>query len=996
MSCFRLVGLGILWWCGCALTAAQQTRPALGQNPFEPARQAAAPEAQQTPSTPPADPAKPQSPFESPRPPAQPEAEPGKPPASPFEAAPSAPAEPTAGGEDVIEAIEFRGARRVPQDTLRAMIFSRRGDKIDQDSLRRDFMALWNTGRYDDIRVEIEPGKTGKVLRFLLTERQVIRSITYPGLKSVTVSEVLDRFKERRVGLAIESVYDPAKVQRAKVVLQEYLGERGRQFAEITPEIRQLPPSSLAIAFNVKEGPKVKVGGIDIQNNKAFSDSAVIRSMRFLRPIGIPRSLLFENLFPKSFDSTKLEMDIEMLRNFYQERGYFQARALDYKVEIRDTAGGRFRIPVLYSNAKGKRAFVSVDVEEGRRYVLNKVNYVGVKLFKTTDFITQDIFKMTPGEFFSTGKLRKGIEEMQKLYGGFGYIDFVPEPSFDFLPNSNKLDLTLNVDEGKQFFVRRIDFSGNSTTRDKVIRRELLLDEGDMYSTRMWELSVLRLNQLGYFEVLKEKEAADIKRDTRNSTVDITLKVKERGKNSIGLQGGASGISGSFIGLNYSTNNFLGLGETLSIDTQLGTRTTSATLGFTEPYLFDRPISTGFTLYFQRYSYDQGREASILSGRNLLSLYESMGTQNLLNYVSNGRGFTVFVSYPMRRTFARLGLTYGYDISNISVLTTAAKNYFNYLNFLQVIDGPNSLNGIKTSKVVPSYTYNTVDHPITPSRGRSLSISTEFAGGPLGGNVNSLRPTISASYFRAGLFKGHVIGMRGLASTLTGYGGKRAAPYSRFYMGGEQDIRGFENYSVSPVIYVPSNATINVLNNDGSVRTQKGFDDDGNVVFKAVTQSIPIYQVTTAGGDTQFLYNFEYRIPIAGPVTLAAFFDAGANKILWPGQLTISSDRISDLNELYPQAGFTGRALIAPGTQKVRTSTGLEFQVMMPVVNAPFRLYVAYNPTVVGRYLQPPVVADRSYFPNLATYYYAVASYGSAVAWWEDKTMVRFTIGRTF
>jgi outer membrane protein insertion porin family len=504
MSCFRLVGLGTALLLGWVAAAAQQTRPALGQNPFEPARPAPAPQA---PAPPPAETeaAKPQSPFEPARPPAERPPEAAKPQPSPLEPAAKPTAEPEAAGEDVIEAIEFRGARRVPQDTLRAMIFSRRGDKIDPDSLRRDFMALWNTGRYDDIRVETEPGKTGKILRFILTERQVIRSITYPGLKSLTVSEVLDRFKERKVGLSIESVYDPAKVQRAKVVLQEYLGERGRQFAEITPEIRQLPPSSLAIAFNVNEGPKVKVGGIDIQNNKAFSDRAVIRSMRFLRPIGIPHSILFESLFPKSFDSTKLDMDLEMLRNFYQERGYFQARAVDHKVEIRDTAGGRFRIPVFYSNAKGKRAFVSIDVEEGRRYVLNRVNYVGVKLFKTTDFITQEVFKMTPGEYFSTAKLRKGIEEMQKLYGGFGYIDFVPEPSFDFLPNSNKLDLTLHVDEGKQFFVRRIDFSGNTTTRDKVIRREILLDEGDMYSTRMWELSILRLNQLGYFEVLKER-----------------------------------------------------------------------------------------------------------------------------------------------------------------------------------------------------------------------------------------------------------------------------------------------------------------------------------------------------------------------------------------------------------------------------------------------------------------------------------------------------------
>ena len=963
--------------CLCLATTAraQQTPVPRQQSPFEsvrPAPQPSAPQAEQP--KPPATGQQP-SPFETPK---------------PVETPPAAPPV-----ENVIEAIEFRGARRVPQDTLRAMVLSRRGDTIDEDSLRRDFMALWNTGRYDDIRLEVEPGKTGQILRFVLTERQIVRSITYPGIKSVTISEILDRFKERRVGLSIESVYDPSRVQRARVVLQEFLAERGRQFAEITPEIRQLPPSSLSIAFNVKEGPKVKVGRIDIQNNAAFRDRVVIRSMRGLRPIGIPYSILFESLFSKAFDSTKLDMDMEMLRNFYQERGYFTAHAVDQKVEIRDVGGGKFRVPPLFLNRPGKRADVTVDVEEGRRYTLNKVNYVGVKLFRTTDFLTRDVFRMVPGEFFSTAKLRKGMDEMQKLYGGFGYIDFVPEPSFDFPPNSDKLDMTINVDEGKQFFVRRIDFSGNTTTRDKVIRRELLIDEGDMFSTRMWELSILRLNQLGYFETLKEKEAADIRRDTRNSTVDITLKVKERGKNSIGLQGGVSGIAGSFIGFNYSTNNFLGLGETLSLESQFGDRIRSGTLGFTEPYLFDRPISTGFTIYTQRFNFDQGREVSLLSGRNLTPLYSALGSENLLNYVSNGHGFTVFASYPLRRTFARVGLTYGYDVSNISVLTSAAKNYFDYLNFQQGLGGPNQLNGIKTSKLVPSYTYNTVDHPITPSRGKSFFISLEYSGGPLGGNVNMIRPTISTTYSRSGLKPGHVSGMRAMGSLLTGYGGKLAPPFSRFYMGGEQDIRGFEIWGITPWIFVPSEATVNVLNNDGSARTQKVIVN-GQPQFNPVFQTVPVYQLTMAGGDTQLIGNFEYRIPIAGPVTLAGFFDAGANKIIRPSQLAMTGDRVSSLNSRFPQAGFNGRALIAPGLQQMRTSTGIEFQVMMPVVNAPFRLYWAYNPTRVERFVQPPIVADRSFFPNQATFINSVYTFGQAIPWFEKKTSLRFTVGRTF
>ena len=162
---------------------------------------------------------------------------------------------------------------------------------------------------------------------------------------------------------------------------------------------------------------------------------------------------------------------------------------------------------------------------------------------------------------FSTEKLQKGLDNLRKLYGNFGYIDFVPSPDPEAVPGKDQIDLTIDVDEGHQFFVRRIDFQGNTTTRDRVIRRELLIDEGDLYSQQLWDTSILKLNQLGYFDPLKPEDAATITRDTKTNTVDLLLKVKERGKNSIQLNGGVSGISGSFIGFSYSTNNFLGLGR---------------------------------------------------------------------------------------------------------------------------------------------------------------------------------------------------------------------------------------------------------------------------------------------------------------------------------------------------------------------------------------------------------------------------------------------------
>ncbi len=979
MKCYRRACLSIAILCLCAPVPATRAQNPAPQQP------------------PPKQEKKPQNPFETV--PEAPQPEQAKPPQQPQMEAPKPVEAPKAQpAEKVIEAIDFRGARRVPQDTLRALIATKKGDIYNEDDLHRDFMSLWNSGRFDDITLETEAGPGGGVvLTWVITERRVVRSIKYEGVKSLTVSEILDRFKERKVGLSVESQYDPNKVQRAAVVIKEYLSERGRQYATVEPEVRQIPPSSLEVVFNVNEGPKVKVGKITIEGNQALNQREVVRSMKNLHAYGIPYSILFENIFARTYDSTKLEEDKEHIRDTYQQQGYFTAKVLDQSTQLVDTGGHGFKIPLLLEHNPGKAVNIQIPVEEGRQYHLNKINFQGVKLFRTPETLMRPLFGMAEGDVFSTGKLRKGLENMRKLYGEFGYIDFVPEPSFDVLPNTDKIDLTLTADEGKQFFVRRIDFSGNVTTRDKVIRREILLDEGDIFNNHLWELSVLRLNQLGYFEQLKAEEAADIKRNTQTNTVDITLKVKERGKNTIGLNGGVSEIEGSFVGLNYATNNFLGLGETLSLSSQLGTRMRSVSAGFTEPYFLDRPLQLGFEAHLTRFDFNQGVEASILAGQNLIPLFNALGSQNLLNYIQTGHGFSVSASYPMRRlSFARLGITYGWDISDVKVETAAAQSYFNYINF-SGIAGPNSLTGIRTSRVVPSFTYNTVNHPITPTGGKSIFISTAFAGSVLGGNVNTIQPTVEVKYFKpAPWHKTHILGFHFMGSMITGYGGKEVPPFSRTYIGGEQDIRGFEDWGISPIVFVPSESTINVLNQDGSQRTQLIKNANGVLTATNVTMNVPMYQLAFPGGDTQAIGNFEYRIPIFGPVILAIFTDAGVNRILRPSQLTMDPSRISYLNNTYPTAGFPNKALVYPGTQMPRMSTGLELQVMLPVVQAPFRVYWAYNPFVVSEWMQPPIVTDRSIFPNQATFLNAVQSFGQASPFFEQHSMFRFTIGRTF
>ena len=261
--------------------------------------------------------------------------------------------------------------------------------------------------------------------------------------------------------------------------------------------------------------------------------------------------------------------------------------------------------------------------------------------------------------------------------------------------------------------------------------------------------------------------------------------------------------------------------------------------------------------------------------------------------------------------------------------------------------------------------------------------------------MNTLEPTLEAKYFHPGLRKGHVIGVRFMGRVITGYGGKVAPPFARYYMGGDYDIRGFDIYGVSPIVFLPTEGQVNVYNNDGTQRTQLQILN-GVKTQVPVTMRIPIYQFAYPGGDTSLVNNFEYRIPIFGPVVLAAFAAVGADRLSCPGQLRLNPTRMTQLNSEFPEANFSGRAFIAPGTEKIRSSTGLELQVLMPVINAPFRVYFAYNPTNFRGYLQPPIAVDRSDFPNAVTYQNAIATIGQPIPLFERNTTFRFSIGRTF
>ncbi len=619
--------------------------------------------------------------------------------------------------QDVVQNIVIHGNRRIPAETIRARMFTKAGDVYDQGGLERDFNSLWNTGYFDDLRIEKEQTPKGWIIHVYVKEKPTIREIKYTGLNSVSQSDVLDKFKEQKVGLTQESQYDPTKVKHAEVVIKQLLAAHGRQFATVQSEVRPIPPAAVALTFVVKEGPKVKVGKIKFEGNKAISSRELQSAMKNLKPIGIPHSIFLENLFARTYDSTKLTEDAERVRYYYQTKGYFKALVGDPKTQIHDTSGIRWYYP--FKPSPGKAVDITMPVEEGQRYRLKEITFSGNKAVKNTAGL-RSLFKIKDGDIFDTEAIRKGLESLRKAYAALGYINFTPVPNTDADDEKRTISLRIDLDEGKQFYVRRIEFQGNTTTRDKVIRRELALEEGQVYNGNLWELSLLRLNQLQYFDQLKPEQDSEIKQNVQDGTVDITLKVKEKGKNSIGLTGGVSGLSGAFIGINYTTNNLFGKGESLTLEFQIGQYQRNETLSFTQPYLFDRPLQFGWSVYHRSYNYNQAALTSIQLNQqlNLPASYEAL----LQNFTQTSTGFTSSLSYPIKRSFKRVGMTYSFDDSSVQTFSAASTDYFEALEF-RGISGPNSLTGILTSKVVPNFSYNKIDNPQRPHSGQSFYIA---------------------------------------------------------------------------------------------------------------------------------------------------------------------------------------------------------------------------------------------------------------------------------
>ncbi|MBI3950015.1 MAG: outer membrane protein assembly factor BamA [Acidobacteria bacterium] len=973
----------------------------------------------------------------------------------------------SAQGQVLVERVDIQGNRRFPRETILYYIQTREGDVYNPAQLERDLKSLWAQNLFSNVEVLVQDGEQGgKIVIFRVTENPIIRDLKFEGLKSVTESDVLTRFREKRVGVSKEEMWDPAKGQVAKRVLKDYLSEKGHPDATITVKTEELSAAAVGLTFEVNEGPRVRVLEIDFEGNKIFSGDELRKPMKNVRQAGLITRFTSRDIYhPEA-----LKDDLERVRFFVlADHGYLEAQIGQPSVEmIRRNTFLPFRIPLISPPLEGLRIVIPID--EGRQCRFGKIDVEGNTVF--SDEQIKAIIGIKPGDTVRSTVIQKGVyEHLKDLYGRLGYIEMIARPDQDLKddpsdPTKGIADFTITIEEGRQFTLKFVEFVGNTITRDRVLRRELLVSEGEIFDQTLWKLSLQRLNQLGFFEEIKESDAT-FKPDERMGKLDIDLRVKEKGRNQIQFTGGASGIGGSFFGLEYSTNNLFGYGESLSFNLAAGNRQKYFLFSFTEPYLFDRNISLGFSIFTRSLDFFGGGLGAIGAG----GLFGFALSGDSLFKEKSG-GFSVFTSTPMTTVtkkwpgfgrWTRLGLSYSYNSTSVEdppVNRDADPNNDIPVTFSQP--------DIRTSTVVPSLFYNSLEGPyLDPTGGQRLSISLGLSGKTLGGDVNLLQPSIEYARFIAAPWKVRdkptVFGFRFLAGHLAPYGRRFESNslafvggtpiFSRFFLGGEDTIRGFNVRSISPVVLVERRlTTTNVVAVPGEetdlLRANQVLPVVGENepppetpfvredIIRAFTFTNRLINISPIpiGGDTMLLFNGEYRIPIAGPVTLAAFADVGSafNLRRYDDQRIISTPLTQIISPIFLEPGQLTSVTFSPGggivvgpngqfaTQEevefarlaqggtggilpsgftsvfirglgqttdtvflsqaesglkgidnYRASLGLEFRVLMPVVNVPFRLIFAYNPN-------------------------AKVNPGPFQIFREERTTFRFSIGRTF
>ena len=598
-----------------------------------------------------------------------------------------------------IDKFEASGNTSVATDTIRVYLGIVQGEPYDPAAIQHNFAGLWQTGLFDDIRVEAEPSETGGVVvRAIVRERPRIGSVEYRGNKELATNKITEALEKEKIDLHIGSTIDQTLVRRAAEAIKKAYTENGYEDPSVDPTIVDLTAGSgdKKIIFNISEGVKPKVAAVNFVGNKHFSTRKLRSVMKEVKGHNIITWIRKKDLYIPS----KLDEDLENVKNFYQDNGYFGVVFGDPKI----TNIGR--------NTKKPRVVITIPVTEGNVFRFGEVSVTGNTVFTNEQIIGN--WPVKKGDIIRRKPIQARADAFGDAYRMRGYIYAYVNPQY-VQRDSHTIDVKMDVYEGDQFRLGRLEFQGNNTTKDKVLRREIFLDEGQIMDMETFKQSVYKLGQLGYFKV---SENPDFKVNPDSKTVDVTVKGTEEGKNDVQFGGGYSEGGGFFVQSQFGTRNFLGGGDSMSLSFQKGTRTTYFALSYASPWFLDTPNSLGISIFNRDTQYPA-----------------------VVGFSNRGKGGSIAYGYRLHR-FDSFSLIYGAERARIHYEISSPPDLNGNVPVAEISDYNYTI-----SSIGPSYNFDSRDNPFDTTRGGKLGASIVYSGGPLGGTIHALKPTIQATKF---------------------------------------------------------------------------------------------------------------------------------------------------------------------------------------------------------------------------------------------------------
>lgn len=622
----------------------------------------------------------------------------------------------------LVKELTVEGNRRVQEAVILGRIKTTLGGPFNPSQLSEDVRSVFGLGFFDDVQVKVEDFEGGVKVAFIVTERPFVRDVDFVGNKKATTAELQDK-----IDLKLGTVYNPVEVQRARERMKDFYEDEGYFEVQITPDIEKFADGDVKVVFNINEGRQIKIDRIVIHGNKGLTDKQIKAAMATQeRQYFILRGTV---------QRQRLEDDVERILGLYNDHGFIHARVESHDITV---------------DREKARVIINIVVVEGAQYLVGGIALTGVTLLPESEVRRQ--VKLKEGDVFSRGLLRESAKGIEELYSNLGRASVEVNPRIEPQAN-NRIAITIDIVEGPTVYVERINIAGNVRSQDKILRRELQMAEGEIFTLRKLQRSRQRLVNLGYFEKVEVTTAPG----TDKTKILINVDVTERPTGIFSIGGGYSSQDSLLGTIDLSQNNFLGRGWQASVRLRLGANTQQGVVSFTEPWLFDRPLAAGFDLFNVRRQYTDYD-------------YEQLGGD-------------IRVSHPFQEYWRWAGM-YRLSQDTISNIDSTADSALRDEKGTTI-----------TSLVQGSLSRDSRDNIQTPSRGGTFTLVTDVAG--LGGDQQFIKVVSSITKFQP-IWFGHILSGRLEGGYGFGWGNEDLPLFERFYLGGSNSIRSYKAREISP------------------------------------------------------------------------------------------------------------------------------------------------------------------------------------------------------